>query len=52
MMFLEAREKPTSYGAASHAESVPILDQAYFRYADLSPERVNSNNQECPPSIH
>ena len=52
MMFLEAREKPTSYGAVNHAKSVPILDQAYFWCADLSLERVNSDNQEPPPSIY
>ena len=51
-MFLEAREKPTSYGAVNHAESVPILNQSYLWFAEMSLERVNSDNQECPPSIY
>ena len=53
MMFLEVREKPTSYGAVNHAKSVPILDQALiFGCADWSPEGVNSDNEEFPPSIY
>ena len=44
MMFLGAREKPTLYGAVNRAKSVPILGQAYSWCADLSPERVNSDN--------
>ena len=52
MMYLGAREKPTSYGAVNLAKSVAILDQAYFWCADSSPERVNSDNEEFPPSIY
>ena len=52
MMFLEAREKPTSFGAVNHAKSASILDQAYPWCADLSLARVNSDNEEFPPSIY
>ena len=51
-MFLEAREKPTSYGAVNHAKSAPILRPSIFFGVLTSAQRESTATMKNSPQAY